>query len=203
MEYCNPHDKNRDKGVQQHPQFDKQRRFDNRYHAEDEYPVLEHQIADDLHQRAAPADDHEEADGDDKDRGLEHQQRRVRQRRLQLQREPNRQPQCDDAKEDRGDKPDKRLDLAGIAGARAQAQQHPRENHPFEGDIAGGEQYDPEAEPVIMGDQRYQAEEDALERQPADAGADAARPEQREAGYQGDCVDAVEGGGHLLRPAAR
>ncbi len=48
-----------------------------------------------------------------------------------------------------------------------------------------------------MGDERYQAEEDALEGKPADAGADAAGSEQGETTHQADRVDGVEKGGHV------
>src|SRR5205823_9947574 len=56
------HHEDADKSVEQHPQFDQQRCADNGDHAEDKDPVLQHQVADDLHQRVAPADDQEQAD---------------------------------------------------------------------------------------------------------------------------------------------
>src|SRR5437763_14358904 len=72
-----PHHEDADKGVEQHPQFDQQRRADDRDHPEDKDPILQNQIADDLHQRVTPADDQEQADQDQEDRGIEHQERRL------------------------------------------------------------------------------------------------------------------------------
>ena len=56
------HDEHADKGVEQDAQLDQQRRPDDGDHAEDEDAVFQHQVADHLHQRVAPADDQEQAD---------------------------------------------------------------------------------------------------------------------------------------------
>src|ERR1051326_1048897 len=174
-----PHHEDADKRVEQHAQFDQQRRPDHSDHPEHKDAVLEHQVADDLHQRVAPADDQEEADRDQEDRRVEHRKRRLAQRRFHLGGEPDGQAQSQNSEQDRRHKTDKGLDFAARVGACPQPQQQEGKDDPFQNNVAGGQETGAPAKPALMQDQRHKPEQDSLKRQPADAGADPARAEQR------------------------
>jgi hypothetical protein len=84
------------------------------------------------------------------------------------------------------------VNFAVEIGARPKMQQHRREDDAFESDVRADQNNDAQRQPIIMHDQRHQAEQYALQRQKSDTGADPARAEQRKARKQANRVDRGE-----------
>src|SRR5215472_10217370 len=81
------HREDRDKRVEQDAKLDEERRSDDGDRAQHEDAVFDHQVADNLDQCVAPADDQEQPDRDEEDRRLQHGKRSVAQRSMQFARE--------------------------------------------------------------------------------------------------------------------